>query len=90
MTEPGYLVKWGWSGQSQRRFATFEEALVWLAFRFGWQQGQDYLTGRKSSADYQLVCPDQVDGAEDSLAPRQVGLTEEQWERVQEVLSWGR
>ncbi len=90
MTEPGYLVKWGWSGQSQRRFETFEAALVWLAFRFGWQQGQDYLTGRKSSADYQIVCPDRIDGADDSQAHHQVGLTEEQWERAQEVLSWGR
>lgn len=83
MTEPGFLVKWGRSGQSQRRFEMFEEALVWLAFRHG-------RAVNEGGEHFELVCPDQVDGAEDSLAPQQVGLTEEQWERVQEVLSWGR
>ncbi len=86
MTEPGYLVKWGWSGQSQRRFETFEEALVWLAYKRGVQVEHDGL----KPPDLHIVCPDRIDGAPDAATGREVGLTEEQWERVQEVLSWGR
>jgi hypothetical protein len=81
VTEPGFLVKWGWSGQSQRRFETFEEALVWLAYK----QGSN--AGYRVPLLPQLICPDRIDTGS---ARREAGLTEEQWERVQEVLSWGR
>lgn len=86
MTEPGFLVKWGWSGQSQRRFETFEEALVWLAYKIGWTRGADPNSAYYND-QHHLVCPDQIDTGS---AHREAGLTEEQWERVQEVLSWGR
>lgn len=84
VTEPGFLVKWGWSGQSQRRFETFEEALVWLAYKAGESAMTTPVSGYSGP---HIVCPDRIDTGS---AHREVGLAEEQWERVQEVLSWGR
>jgi hypothetical protein len=84
VTEPGYLVRWGWSGQSQRRFETFEGALAYLGYKIGQASQTAYVSGW---VDGFITCPDRIDiGSANS----EVGLTEGQWERVQEVLSWGR
>lgn len=81
-----YQVQYGYCCREHTDFATFELA---LAFYRGYLE-----SGRQRRSDPErllnddgprLVNTDNIDGAEDSSAASQHGLTTEEWDRVQEV-----
>lgn len=85
-----YEVRWGYMNGSSRRFDTFDQALLYFAWRRGIAEGLR-VADKPNAATMSmptLVNPDQIDGAEDSTAYAQHGLTAEEWERIEALPLW--
>jgi hypothetical protein len=76
-----YRVEHGRGLEAFGEFATFAEALAYFQ---GVHWGYFY-SNATGGVEARIVNTDNIDGADDASPAAQHGLTEQEWERVQEI-----